>query len=167
MNLIRKIFRTGVIVAAVACLSNVSPAQEFPESQLEAARIASSSAPLSRDLDTVLPLLAQRVQNRLVSLRPDLHSVINDTVQEVALGLASRRADLDSAIALAWARVFTEEELVAIAEFYTSPAGKKFVDVGPELGAITIQTVENWSTRVGSEMLDKSREELKKQGHEL
>jgi len=167
MKLIRTLFRTGLAVVAVACISNVSTAQEFPESQLEAARLASSNAPLSRDLDTVLPLLAERVQNRLVSLRPDLHAEINSTVQEVALELATRRADLDSAIALAWARVFSEEELVAIAEFYTSPAGKKFVDVGPELGAITIQTVENWSTRIGSEMLEKSREELKKQGHEL
>lgn len=167
MNVIRTLFRIGLVATAVACLSAVSSAQEFPESHLDAARRASSSAPLSRDLDTVLPLLAQRVQNRLVSLRPDLHSQIVDTVQAVALELAARRADLDSAIALAWARMFSEEELEAIAEFYRSPVGKKFVEVGPELGSITIQTVENWSSRVGEELLDKSREELTQQGHEF
>ena len=89
------------------------------------------------------------------------------TVQEVALGLAGRRADLDNAIALVWARAFTEEELEAIAEFYASPAGQKFVSVGPTLGQATIQTVDSWSSRVGEEMLDKSREELKKQGYEF
>ena len=83
------------------------------------------------------------------------------------LSLATRRADLDSAIALAWARLFTEDELNAIAEFYSSPAGKKFAEVTPELSSITIQTVDGWSNRVGEELLDKSREELKKQGHEL
>jgi uncharacterized protein len=164
----RTLIRTGLVASAIACLSAVlSSAQEFSESQLDAAKRASTNAPLSKDLDTVLPLLAQRVQTRLISLRPDLHAEISDTVQEVALRLAGRRADLDNAIALAWARTFTEEELEQIAAFYTSPAGRKFVDVGPELGSITIQTVENWSSRVGEELLDKSREELRKQGHEL
>jgi hypothetical protein len=88
-------------------------------------------------------------------------------VQGVALNIATRRADLDSAIALVWARMFTEDELNQIAEFYNSPVGKKFVEMGPEIGATTIQTVDNWSSRVGEELLDKSREELKKQGYEL
>lgn len=167
MTSIRTLISTGLVVAAMVGFSAVSSAQEFSESQLDAAKRASSAAPLSRDLDTVLPLLAQRVQTRLISLRPDLHTEISETVQGVALELVSRRADLDSAIALAWARVFTEDELEQIAEFYNSPAGQKFVEVGPELGSITIQTVDNWSSRVGEELLDKSREELKKQGHEL
>lgn len=165
---IRTLIQTCLIASTVACLSVLpSTAQEFSESQLEAAKRASTNAPLSKDLDTVLPLLAQRVQTRLISLRPDLHAEISETVQTVALELVARRSDLDSAIALAWARMFTEEELEAIAEFYTSPAGKKFVEVGPEIGSVTIQTVDNWSSRVGEELLDKSREELKKQGHEL
>jgi hypothetical protein len=167
MTSIRTLIRTGLIVTAIAGLSSLSSAQEFSESQLDAARRASSSAPLSKDLDTVLPLLVQRVQTRLISLRPDLHAEITATVQEVALKLVARRADLDSAMALAWARMFTEDELNEIAAFYNSPVGRKFVEVGPELGAITIQTVDNWSSRVGEELLDKSREELKKQGYEL
>ena len=168
MNPIRTLFRTGLVASAILCLLVASSsAQEISESKLAAALRASTAAPLSKDLDTVLPLLVQRVQTHLISLRPDLHKEITETVQQVALGLAARRADLDNAIALAWARVFTEDELNAIAAFYTSPVGQKFVKVGPELGSLTIQTVDNWSSRVGEELLDKSREELKKQGHEL
>ena len=55
----------------------------------------------------------------------------------------------------------------AIAAFYTTEVGKKFVSVGTSLGQQTVQTASNWSNRVGEEMLDKTREELKKQGHEL
>jgi uncharacterized protein len=167
MTSIRTLIRIGLVVMAVVGLSTLSSSQEFSESQLDAAKRASSSAPLSKDLDTVLPLLVQRVQTRLISLRPDLHAQITETVQAVALKLVARRADLDSAIALVWARMFTEEELNEIAEFYNSPVGKKFVELGPEIGAVTIQTVDNWSSRVGEELLDKSREELKKQGYEL
>jgi len=164
---IRTLIRTGLVAMTVVSLSALSSAQEFSESQLDAAKRASSSAPLSKDLDTVLPILVQRVQTRLISLRPDLHAEITSVVQGVALNIATRRADLDSAIALVWARMFTEDELNQIAEFYNSPVGKKFVEMGPEIGATTIQTVDNWSSRVGEELLDKSREELKKQGYEL
>jgi hypothetical protein len=131
------------------------------------AHLVAANTPLSKDFDTVLPLLSQRVQNRLISLRPDLHDVISKAVQDVALRLAARRTDLDGAAALLWARAFTEEELNDIATFYTSPAGKKFVNLGPQLAQATIQVVQNWSNRVGEELLDKAREELKKQGHEL
>lgn len=168
MSLILNFIRAGLVASAIAGLSVTSvSAQELSESHLAAAERASSNAPLSKDLDTVLPLLAQRVQTRLISLRADLHQAITETVQSVALRLAVRRADLDSAVALVWARMFTEEELDAIAAFYTSPVGKKFVELGPQLGSATIQTVDNWSSRVGEELLDKSRDELKKQGHEL
>jgi hypothetical protein len=167
MSSIRTFIHTCLVASAIVCLPAVTFAQEFSESHLDAAKRASSNAPISKDLDTVLPLLAQRVQTRLVSLRPDLHAEINETVQNVALELVVRRADLDDAIALAWARIFTEDELEEIAAFYDSPAGIKFVEVGPELGTTTLQTVDNWSSRVGEELLDRSREELKKQGHEL
>jgi len=167
MIAIRTFLRASLVVSAIICLPVISWSQEFSESHLDAAKRASANAPIAKDLDTVLPLLAQRVQTRLISLRPDLHAEISIAVQTVALELAARRADLDNAIALAWARIFTEEELDAIVEFYTSPAGQKFVEVGPELGSTTLQTVDNWSSRVGEELLDNAREELKKQGHEL
>lgn len=167
MNLIRTLIHACLIASAIVCLPVATFAQEFTESHLDAAKRASTNAPISKDLDTVLPLLAQRVQTRLVSLRPDLHAVINETVQNVALELVARRADLEDAIALAWARIFSEDELEEIAAFYDSPTGKRFVEIGPELGTTTLQTVDNWSSRVGEEMLDKSRAELKKQGHEL
>lgn len=167
MTSIRTLIRPALVLLAILSLSALSSAQEFSEAQLDAARKASSAAPLSKDLDTVLPLLVQRVQTRLISLRPDLHAEITATVQKVALGLVARRADLDNTIATAWARMFTQDELDQIAAFYNSPVGKKFVQVGPELGSMTIQAVDNWSSRVGSELLDKSREELKKQGYDL
>jgi len=168
MTSLQNLVRSFVVASTIVFLP-VAPAlaQEFTEAHLAAARTAAINSPLAKDFDTVLPGLAQNIQTRLISLRPDLYAVITETVQATALKLVTRRSDLDNAIALVWARTFTEEELNTIATFYTSPAGRKFVEVGPQLGASTIQTVESWRNRVGEELLDKSREELIKQGHEL
>ena len=165
---IKSLIRAGLFATLLAGLPLASAtAQEFSDSQLAAAKAAAVASPMAQEFNNLLPFLAQRVQNRLVSLRPDLHEVISKTVQEEALRLASRRADLDSAVALLWAREFTEDELKQIAAFWESDVGKKFVSVGTKLGQQTVQTASNWSNRVGEELLDKSREELKKQGYEL
>ena len=165
---IRSLIRAGLLASMVASLPLASAsAQEFSESHLAAAKAAAVASPMGQEFNNLLPFLSQRVQNRLVSLRPDLHEVIAKAVQDVALRLASRRADLDNAEALIWARAFTEDELTQIATFYNSEVGKKFVSVGTSLGQQTVQTASNWSNRVGEELLDKAREELKKQGHEL
>jgi hypothetical protein len=165
---IKSLIRAGLFATLLAGLPLApATAQEFSESHLAAAKEAAIASPMAQEFNNLLPFLSQRVQNRLVSLRPDLHEVIAKTVQDVALRLAARRADLDNAVALLWAREFTEDELNQIVTFYTSEVGKKFIGLGAKLGQQTVQTASNWSNRVGEELLDKTREELKKQGYEL
>jgi len=168
MTSFRTLLRAGLIASAMMTFAAApASAQEFSEAHMAAAREAATNSPLAKEFDQVLPMLAQRVQDRLIRMRPDLHSQITDVVQKTALDLAVRRVDLDNAAALVWARTFTQEELEAIAAFYTSPAGKKFQEVSGPLGQNTVQAVQNWSNRVGEELLDKSREELKKEGVEF
>jgi hypothetical protein len=135
--------------------------EEVSQSHLAAALDAVRNGPDARRLDDILPGLMLQAQNQLIQLRPDLHKEIIDAVEAVALKLASRRADLDTDLARVWARNFSEQELKAIAAFYKSPAGKKLAEVGPKVITDTVQATRQWSNRVGEELLEKSREELK------
>lgn len=142
-------------------------AQDISQSHLAAALDAVASAQASRGFDLVLPALSEKVQNQLIRMRPDLHKEITDVVEAAALKLVPRRTDLDNDVARVWAKSFSEDELHAIADFFKSPAGKKYAELGPRVIAETLQTVQGWSDRVGAELLEKSREELKKQGYEF
>ena len=153
--------------AVVLALGGPAGAQEISQSHLDAALVAVQSAGASRGFDSVLPAIADRVKGRLIRMRPDLHQEISATVEAVALQLTSRRADLDEAVARVWAKNFTEDELVTIAEFYKSPTGQKFAEIGPRVIQESLKSVETWSTRVGEELFEKSREELTKQGFEF
>ena len=162
--------RTRIGVAALlvaAALSTPAAAQEISASHLDAALVAVQSAGAARGFDSVLPALAERVKSRLIRVRPDLHEVISTVVENVALSLTPRRADLDRAVATVWARNFTEDELVTIAEFYKSPTGQMFAEIGPRVIQDSLKSVESWSTRVGEELYEKSREELARQGYPL
>ncbi len=160
--------RIGLAAFAVAlALGGPAGAQEISQSHLDAALTAVQSAGAARGFDSVLPALADRVKGRLIRLRPDLHQEISATVEAVALQLTSRRADLNEAVARVWAKNFTEDELVTIAEFYKSPTGQKFAEIGPRVIQESLKSVEAWSTRVGEELYERSREELTKQGFDF
>jgi uncharacterized protein len=159
----------GVAALVVTAMVSAAPsrADDVTPSHLAAAIEAVHSAKASKGFDNVLPLLSEKVQDQIIRLRPDLYKQVTDVVQQEALKLVARRSDLDADVARIWANAFSEEELKAITAFYKSPAGLKFVDIGPQVVGASLQAVKVWSDRVGQELLQKSRDELKKQGVEF
>jgi uncharacterized protein len=168
MTQIGNLFRTAAVLAALVAVP-AAPlfAQEISPSQLAAALDVINAQPSTASYDTLLPSIANDVTNRLIRARPDLHQEITDTVQAIALKLVVRRKELDQDIARVYAKAFTEEELKTIATFLKSPAGQKYQTDGPKVIADSFQAVQAWSDRMGAELVDKTREELKKQGHDF
>ena len=168
MTLIGSFVRTAAVVAAlVAVPASSLLAQEISPSQLAAALDVINATTAGSSFDSRLPAIANEITNRLIRTRPDLHQEIADTVQAVALKLVVRRRELDQDVARVYAKAFSEQDLVAIAAFLKSPAGQKYQTEGPGVFRDTLQAVQAWSDRVGAELLDKTKEELKKQGHPL
>lgn len=157
--------RRAALVAALVFVPLATAAhaqnEEISQSHMAAALDAVKNAPDARRYDDILPGLSVQAQNQLIQLRPDLHKEVTDAVEAVALKLVGRRGELDNELARAWARSLTEDDLKTIAAFYKSDAGKKLAAVGPKLLQDTAQTVRTWQNRVGEELLEKSREELK------
>lgn len=167
MSFIGNFVRTAVLGIALAAGSSYASAQEVSASHLAVALDVVKSAKASRGFDNVLPQLAAQAQDRLIRIRPDMFKQIADTVEAVALKLAVRRNDLDTDVARVWAKHFSEEELQTIATFYKSAAGQKFADVGSLVYAESLTAVQRWSDRVGDELIDNAKKELKSQGIDI
>jgi hypothetical protein len=153
--------------AAIAFAAGPARADEITPEHLQAALDAVLSSKMANNYDNALPAISESVQSQLIRLRPDLYQKISEVVQNVALGLASRRSDLNNDVARVWANAFSEDELKAITAFYRSPAGQKFLQVGPKVAADSVQALKGWSDRVGEELMEKSREALKQEGIEF
>jgi hypothetical protein len=167
MSISRIFLGVVALVMTVMVMAATARADDITPSHMAAALDAVRSAKASKDYDNVLPLLSERVQDEIIRRRPDLYKQISDVVRQEALKLVGRRADLDDDIARVWANSFTEDELKAITAFYKSPAGLKLANVGPQVVANSLQAVKGWSDKVNRELLDNSRQELKKQGIEF
>ena len=133
MMLHKRVRRLSVMLAATAIVAFSAPsfAQEVSESHMKAARAAVAAIHATDPFDNILPQAAAALQAQLIQKNPDLQELITNTVNAKALALASRRADLEKEAAIAYAKVFSEQDLNSIATFYQSESGKKLLDSGP------------------------------------
>lgn len=125
-----------------------SQAQEPAQSHLIAAKAAISATGTSAPLDNILPIMAEQAKTQLISSRPDIAAVISDIVDNATIALAPRRGDLENEVASIYVKVFTEEELKEIAEFYLSGAGKKLLAEAPIIERQIKQASQTWGSGV-------------------
>jgi len=152
----------GALFAASLLAGGANAADGATEAHIKAARSAIVAIGVTNPFDNILPTIAMQLKNTLIQGSPNYEPLITETVDEQALKLAPRRADLEKEAAEIYAKAFSEEELNAIAAFYTSPAGQKLLKDGPlairELG----KAGDIWATGISRDMTKVTNEELEK-----
>lgn len=133
---------------AAAADQAAQPEQEISPSHLAAARAAIKAISATDQFDNLLPNAATQVKSEFIPNNPDKENEISDMVDDRALKLAPRRGDLENEVARIYAKMFTEEELNQIAQFYTSEAGKKLLAKGPAATREMMQSAEVWSNGI-------------------
>jgi hypothetical protein len=147
----RRISLTLAAVAAFA-FSGAAFAEDISESHLKAARAAVDAINATDQYDIILPSAAQALKTELIQKNPDLQDLIIKTVDEQTIKLVSRRSDLEREAATAYARVFTEEQLNAIAAFYQSEAGIKLLSDGPIVTRELVKAARIWQNGVARDL---------------
>jgi hypothetical protein len=162
---IRSVRRTTTVFAALAALAVAVPAfaQDISESHLKAARAALNSIKATDTYDAILPAAAFALREELIRKNPNLTEVIDQVVADQTIALAPRRADLEKEAALAYARVFTEEDLGVIATFYNSPTGQKLLSDGPIVTRQVTQAADIWQRGVTRDLAQAVGEKLQAQ----
>lgn len=156
MILKSRVCRTVSAAMAFAIIAFAAPAfaQEanISDSHLKAARAAVAAINVTEDFDGILPQAAAALKQELIQKNPDLQDLIVKTVDDETLTLAARRADLEKEAALAYARVFSEADLTAIAAFYNTEAGKKLLSDGPIVTRELFKAAEIWQRGIARDL---------------
>ncbi len=108
-----------------------SNAQELSPSHLKASKSALAASGATDQFDRILPAISNKVKSDIIAARPDLADIVSEIVDEETLKLAPRRGDLENESAAIYGRVFNEEELKKIQDFYSSSAGQKLLKEAP------------------------------------
>ncbi|WP_274628971.1 DUF2059 domain-containing protein [Arvimicrobium flavum] len=162
MKFANRVRRTAAAVAAVAMVAVASPsfAQEISEAHMKAARAAVDAINATDFYDDILPNAAAALKRELIQKNPDLTPDITAIVDAKALELAGRRTDLEKESAMAYARVLSEEDLNAIAAFYTSPAGLNLLKDGPIVTREVAKAAEIWKNGIARDLAEQVGKQL-------
>jgi len=169
MSIAKLIFGAVLGISLVAVAPAVFPgesavAQEISDSHLAAARRAITASRSTNQLDLILPRMSQNVKSELIRNLPNEELRISTIVDEAALEVAGRRGDLEIEAARIFARIFSEEELIVVAEFYETEAGQKFLERSPLVLREIQRASQVWRNGVRRDMTAIVQQKLEEAG---
>lgn len=154
----------GLVLPAQAQTASPNEAALPPLSQqhLDLARQVFNASDSGRAFDEILPAVADRAKSTFIKTNPQMQLGVIDAVDRVALEMVGLRKELDDGLIRVWARAFSEEELLALLEFYQSPAGQKFAENYPKVISTQLALSDNWTLKIGNELARRVEAELAK-----
>ena len=178
--------RNGVVAAVLlAVLSGAASAQqapapaapapaippisqpEPPASQLAAAREVVIASGMSRSFAPMVPQLREQIVPMLTRTRPDLTKDLTEVVAQLGPEFDKKTDDMVDIAAHIYARRMSEEELKQTAAFFSSPVGKKYVEVQPEMLDELVVSMQSWTQQISNYMMTRVRQEMQKRGKDF
>ena len=142
-------------------------AQKPDPDRLAAAKEMIDASRVDRQFEQVIPLLLDHLKDSFKRVAPDRRDIIDNVFEQMQSKFISRRAELLDEIAGLYAQRLEAAEMRAVAEFYQSPVGAKLIDAQPKIMQGSILAGQRWGQRIGREIDEEARRELKKRGVDL
>jgi uncharacterized protein len=156
-------------IAAIAWMMLATPAPAQPPSAgaVSAARELVELKGAGQMFDPIIINIVEQTKGALLQTNPQLNKDLNDVSATLRGEFVQRRNELLSEAAKFYAQRFTEAELKDLVTFYKTPIGRKMVQQEPQALDDTFKFVEQWATRIGEDVMNRFRAEMKKKGHTL
>ena len=161
--------RTAFFTLLLAVAPGTVVAQKAPvdPGRVTAARELLELSGSAKAFETVLPGLVQQMTRILTSQKPEHRATIEQIMQAMQTKFLSRKQELIDQIAVLYADRLTAQDIADLVTFYKTPAGKKFIEIQPELLKESMAVGQAWGLKLGAEIESGVREELKKRGIDL
>jgi len=156
-----------VVVIAWQMLAGAALAQQPTAGAVAAAKELVELKGGSQMFDPVINSIVEQTKGALLQTNPQLSKDLNDVGNQLRTEFAPRRNEILDAAAKAYAGRFTEQELKEVVTFYKSSAGKKMLQQEPLVLDETFAFVQQWQGRIGEDVMNRFRAEMKKKGHNL
>jgi hypothetical protein len=156
-------------LAAIAwiVLATPVPAQQPSAGAVAAARELVELKGAGQMFDPIIVNIVEQTKGVLLQTNPMLSKDLTDVSTALRGEFVPRSKELLAEAAKFYAQRFTEAELKELVTFYKTPIARKMVVQEPQALDETFKFVEQWSTRVGEDVMNRFRVEMKKKGHNL
>ncbi len=156
----------AVLAITIALFSNLSFAQEMTPTvdpgRIAAARDLMDVIGVTKQMDLSMETMKSAVLQGAKAATNAQKEQFAAEFDKSAANLKAYREDMITDFAVLYAETFTAEEMKAVADFYRSGAGAKFIELSPELMQKGAAIGMRYGTKVMDEMRRSTPTELPK-----
>ena len=158
----------GATAAPVLPTISAAPAQKpISAAHLAAAREVIIASGLSRSFEPVIPELMAQIDMNVIRTRPELTADMKAVLKKLGPGFKAKESQMVENAAQIAAASIDRADLVKIAAFFNSPAGKKYVAAQPIMLQRLVVTTHAWTELMSQHMMASIRAEMRKRGKQL
>lgn len=141
-------------------------AQTFTPNHLALAREVMLSSGIARSFDSIIPSFADQIRKQAVT-RPELQKDLDEVLKQLQPEMELQKQRMINIAARTYAAKLSEAELQDIANFFRSPAGKRYVETQPALLDEMVHEMQGWTEEVSEYIMVRVRAEMGKRGFNL
>jgi len=117
--------------------------------------------------DPVVPGVIEQVRQMFMQSNPTVGKDLGEVAAKLTKDEAKRVDEVRDSLYQQYASRFTEAELKDMLAFYKTPLGKKMITEEPKVLEESMNSAEAFAQRFTTEIIEKTRAEMKKRGHDL
>jgi len=157
----------AAVLLACNLLAGPAHAQPATAAAVAAAKELVDLKGAAQMFDPVIVGVVEQTKGALLQTNPQLSKDLTEVGDRLKNEFGPRRNEIIDAAAKAYAARFSEPELKDIVAFYKTTAGKKMLQQEPLVLDDTFGFIQQWQGRIGEEVMNRFRAEMKKKGHNL
>src|SRR5271166_5090414 len=167
--------RNLVLAAALACAAggraqDAPPAPANPNPSQAAVTAAGDilgAIGIKERIALVVPAMMTELEQNVTKTRPEIRDSLRQTLQAIKPEFDKTAEQTYNTAATLLAQQMSEKEIVDVAAFFESPAGKKYLVVEPAFRQKFSGVAVPWQDKLSTDILVRAREEMRKKGIEF
>lgn len=146
--------------------ANTNAGPNYSANHLALAREVMLSSGIARSFDAIIPSFADQIRKQAVT-RPEIQKDLDEVLVALQPEMELQKQRMIDIAARTYAAKFSEPELTDIANFFRSPAGKRYVEMQPALLDEMVRAMQGWTEEVSEYIMIRVRAEMGKRGFQL
>ena len=149
--------------AAPAAPAATTPATPSPAAITAADKILNTIG-LKQSIAIVVPGMMQELETNVTRTRPEIRDSLRATLKAIQPEFDQTAKQTYSEAASLLASQMPEKDIIDVAAFFDSPAGKKYVEVTPIFLQKLSDVTGAWREKLSTDILARARDDMKKKG---
>jgi hypothetical protein len=148
---------------APAAQAPAAPASPSPAAIAAADKILGDIG-LKQSIAIVVPGMMAELETNVTRTRPEIRDSLRATLKAIQPQFDQTAKQTYDEAATMLAAQMSEKDITAVAAFFESPAGKKYVEVTPVFLQRLSDITGAWREKLSTAILERARQEMKKKG---